>query len=113
MDSIEIKNDVNSLLAIFVPGETTKTDIIQTIHRFRQVKNITMLFVDIPNFINDFKDEHEDKNIKNTIDALCNLTDYEREKFNTAFEKLIVFTVSFFFYTQNLKGGGRCVEKDE
>lgn len=77
---IEIKNDINSLLAIFVPGETTKTDIIQTIHRFRQVKNITMLFVDIPNFINDFKGEHEDKNIKNTIDALCNLTDYEGEK---------------------------------
>ena len=77
---IEIKNDINSLLAIFVPGETTKTDIIQTIHRFRQVKNITMLFVDIPNFINDFKGDHEDKNIKNTIDALCNLTDYEREK---------------------------------
>ncbi|HCB96569.1 MAG TPA: hypothetical protein DEP65_13960 [Ruminococcus sp.] len=37
----------------------------------------------------------------------------EAKKLILLFEKLIVLTVSFFFYTQNLKGGGRCVEKDE
>lgn len=71
---IEIKNDIDNLLAIFIPDEITKTDFIQTIHRFRNVKKIKILFLDIPNII----PNADEQQIKNAIDALCNLTEEER-----------------------------------
>lgn len=71
---IEIKNNIDTLLAIFIPDEISKTDFIQTIHRFRNVKNIKILFLDVPNVI----PEADQQQIKNAIDALCNLSESER-----------------------------------
>ena len=43
---IEIKNDIENLLCIFMKGDATRTDIIQAVHRFRNVKNIHIIIVE-------------------------------------------------------------------
>ena len=44
---IEIKNNIDNLLCIFIQSDITKTDIIQAIHRFRNVKNVHSIIVEL------------------------------------------------------------------
>lgn len=43
---IEIKNNIENLLCIFMKGDATRTDIIQAVHRFRNVKSIHIIIVE-------------------------------------------------------------------
>lgn len=43
---IEIKNDIENLLCVFMKGDATRTDIIQAVHRFRSVKKIHIIIVE-------------------------------------------------------------------
>ena len=44
---IEIKNRIEKLLCVFVTEGTTRTDIIQTIHRFRNIENVHSVICEI------------------------------------------------------------------